>query len=73
METKVGCGKSIPTGLMGWDCSRPCGSDPKQLCGECIKKRDSKRVGEMLRMFRKKNQVIMFGIFSISICIYTYI
>ncbi len=33
----VGCGKSIPTGVYPriWDCTRPCGSDPKQLCDEC--------------------------------------
>lgn len=39
INSKVGCGKDIPTGLPGieWSCTRPCGSDPKQLCKECVK------------------------------------
>ncbi len=37
-ETK-GCGKPIPTGVPPFKplSSRPCGSDPKQLCDECKK------------------------------------
>ena len=33
----VGCGKDIPTGVPPriLDCTRPCGSDPNQLCDEC--------------------------------------
>ncbi len=35
-----GCGKEIFTGVPPFkqSCSRPCGSDPKQLCDECRKR-----------------------------------
>ena len=41
-KIKKGCGKDIPTGLPPriWDATRPCGSDPKQLCDECKKEND---------------------------------
>ena len=39
-KEKAGCGKDIPTGIPPriWDCTRTCGSDPKQLCEECKSK-----------------------------------
>ena len=42
MNKSIGCGKDIPTGLPPriWDCSRPCGSDPSQLCDDCLKRGD---------------------------------
>jgi len=38
-EVLKGCGKDIYTGVPPriYDCSRPCGSDPKQLCEDCQK------------------------------------
>ncbi len=43
-EEKKGCGKDIPTGVPPriWDCTRPCGSDPKQLCPECTQLHSNK-------------------------------
>ena len=36
-ENSRGCGKDIPTGVPPfiWSCTRPCGSDPNQLCKKC--------------------------------------
>jgi hypothetical protein len=43
----VGCGKLIPTGVAPFinSCCRPCGSDPKQLCKECLAKRGTSEDG----------------------------